>query len=519
MLSNIKSGILSGIQGDMITIETYVHKGLPIFNIVGLGDATVKEAKERVKLAIENSGLKFPQNSITVNLSPASIKKKGSNFDLGIAIGILLSSCQIYFNKSEEFAFLGELALSGEILPIRGIIPIIMKLKKEKIDKIIIPEDNFFEASLIDDIKIFPFSNLKDLFDTFDNPKLNFDKDNFDKIKKARIKKIDSFYNQNINKKSALDYKDVIGQEDAKRGILIAVSGNHGILMTGSPSAGKSMLAKRIPSIMKDLSKEESINLTSIYSAINTFSEDKVIRERPFRMPSTKITKTGLIGGGIVPKPGEITLAHKGVLFLDEVGEFSREVLDSLRVPMEDKEVHLIRDGKTYTFPSNFMLVGATNPCKCGFYGDDKRKCICTAKSISAYQNKISGPILDRIDLHLYLQSTRYGYREEKVLSSAEMRKIVSKVWDIQRIRFKKEKIFFNSEMNNELVNKYCKLDEESEEILKKAYEKMNLTLRTIFKVKKIARTIADMEEKENIESYHILEALQYRKKDLKINI
>lgn len=500
MLSKIISAVVQGIGAIPVTIETDLSKGMPSFNVVGLADVTVKEARERIRAAMVNSGLAYPKGRITINMSPAGIRKKGSHFDLPMAMGIVSASKQIITKGTEQLAFIGELSLDGTIMKCKGVLPMVMALKEEGFTGAVVPFDNKEEASLVTGIDIYPVQSLFDLVDQL----------------KARVLLESPFKTEKvegIHIPSSVDFSEVKGQVYAKRAITIAVAGGHGILMTGSPATGKTMISERIPTIMPRMTEGEILETTVVYSVAGLLGKGiPCISERPFRQPHHRITQVGLLGGGTIPYPGEVTLANQGVLFMDEIGEFDRSLIDSLRIPLEKKKVALIRRGKTYFFPADFMLVAATNPCKCGYYGDPTHKCICKKGERERHKGKISGPILDRIDMHLALQPLSFDdLAAEKTGSSADMRKKIERAREIQNVRYFNTGIQLNHQIDQHLAEEYCLLDEKGMALAATAYDKLKLNPRTFLKVKKIARTIADLEESEKVTSDHIAEAMIYR--------
>ena len=505
MLSKVNSFGILGIGAYPVEIEVDIASGLPVVNIVGLPDASVKESKERIKSAIKNSGFRFPSERITVNLAPADIKKEGGSFDLAIALGILASSEQINKNFLENYIVLGELSLEGRLRSIKGSLPTAMKMRSGKIKNLILPLVNAKEAAVIKEIKVFGLESIKETINFLSNGNsVQETKIGINSIL-AKIQRYD------------VDFSDVKGQLMAKRALEVAVSGGHNILMIGPPGSGKSMLAKRIPTIIPDMTEEEIIEATCIHSSLGLVPDKTgLIFSRPFRAPHHTISDVALIGGGSIPQAGEISLSHNGVLFLDELPEFHRNALEALRQPLEEGYVHIARVNKALTFPSRFMLVCAMNPCPCGYFTDPKRNCRCNSTKIERYLSKISGPLLDRIDIHIEVPSLRHKeiINAQQGESSSKIKKRAKGAHEIQKERLKKENIYFNSHMNHKQIKRYCPLDEETKELLKNAMESLNLSARAYDKILKIARTIADSAGVEDIKSEHIYEAIQYRSLD-----
>ena len=509
MLAKIISAAVVGLDAVPITVEVDVAaQGLPSFTIVGLPDKAVEESKERVRAALKNSGADFPAKRITVNLAPADLPKEGPAYDLPIALGILIASEQLTPRDPADSVFLGELSLDGSLRRIWGVLPYALMSKERKIKNIFIPEDNLAEAQAVDKLDIYPVKNLKRLFDHFATshlPPLNRKT-----IIPATHKKLKFTNPQDFE----YDFENIRGQENAKRALEIAAAGGHNLLMKGPPGAGKTLMARSFATILPRLTFEESLEVTKIYSVANLLNHDMpIILTRPFRSPHHTTSHIGLIGGGNNPHPGEISLAHRGVLFLDEFPEFPRHVLEALRQPMEDGHITVSRAAGSVKFPSRFTLVAAANPCPCGFFGDETRNCTCNPGMITRYQKRISGPILDRIDMHISVPMVRPEKltKEFKSESSATIQKRVQKARDIQLKRLKGLKITSNAEMNNKQLKAFCNLDEASILLLKQAISKLNLSARAFHRVIKIARTIADLEETEKIKSNHIAESLQYR--------
>ena len=505
MLAKVYSFGLSGIEAYPIEIEVDVTKGLPAVTIVGLADAAIKESKERIRAAIKNSGFEWPCQRLTFSLTPSDIKKEGTGLDLAIAIGVLTATRQINSQNLKEYFMLGELALDGLLRPIQGILPISLAISKLKPKNIIVPYQNAKEAGIVTETCVWPLKTLRETVEFLNNP---------DTIKPYRLDLTGLFQKY---AHYPVDFSEIKGQYLAKRALEVAVSGGHNILMIGPPGSGKTMLAKRVPTVMPDMAREEILEATKIHSVAGTLPlKEGIVSQRPFRAVHHTISYAALVGGGSLPQPGEISLSHNGVLFLDELPEFHRDCLEALRQPLEDGYVRVSRVKKSLLFPASFMLVCAMNPCPCGTLWQHKDSCRCSTTQIARYRSKISGPLLDRIDIHIEVPAARYQELSSNLPaeSSAQIKERVNKARAIQRERLKEEGILCNALMSHKQVRKFCVLGKEEGELLKMAMTELNFSARAYDKILKLSRTIADLAKCENIKTEHLSEAIQYRNLD-----
>lgn len=505
MLARIRSVCIANIEARRVDVEVDVASGLPAFSIVGLPDKAVRESMDRVRAAIKNCGFQFPAKKITVNLAPAYLKKEGVCFDLPIAIGILVAKGYLSQEQVKNRVICGELSLDGTLRPIRGVLPMTYALKRYKLDSFVLPCENAKEAAIVRDINVYPVRSLLEAVAFFKGEI---------KIGPTKID-IKSLWRQNKN--HSLDFSDVKGQSHVKRGLEVAAAGGHNVLLIGPPGAGKTMLAQRIPTILAEMSFDEALETTKIYSAAGYLRpETPFISARPFRNPHHTISDAGLAGGGKIPKPGEISLAHNGVLFLDEFPEFRRNVLEALRQPLEEGTLTISRAEGAFAFPARFMMIASMNPCPCGYFTDPKKECHCTPIQIQRYLSKISGPLLDRIDIHLEVPSLDYNELTLKTNgeTSEIIRKRVNRARRIQRGRYRKGKFFYNAILDSKHIENFCEVTDEAKELLKMAILELGLSARAYDKVLKVSRTIADLEEKEMIGAAHISEAITYRSLD-----
>lgn len=507
MIANVKSCALSGLDGYLVTVEVDAYAGVPAIDIVGLPDAAVRESRERVRSAVRNSNLQFPQKKVIVNLAPADTKKEGAYLDLAITAAILISSGQLEQNSADGYLLIGELALDGSLRPVNGVLPMVLEAKKCGLSRAVVPAENAREAAVVDGVEIYGAAHLSEAVSHLRGER---------KLKRETVDISAVFGKQDG---AYEDFADVKGQEGAKRALEVAAAGAHNCLMIGAPGSGKTMLARRLPGILPDLTFDEALEVTKIYSIAGKLPPgEALVKTRPFRSPHHGISGAALTASGSPPRPGEICLAHRGVLFLDEFPEFRKDAMEAMRQPLEDGTFTVARAGGTVTFPSACMLVASMNPCRCGYYGDPARQCTCTPGQIQKYLGKISGPMLDRVDIHIEVPTVRFADLADnrKAEPSAAVKRRVDRAREIQLKRYRHDGIFANAQLSAAGIEQYCRIGEDGKALLSQAFQRLGLSARAHARILKVARTIADLAGSETIAVNHLAEAIQYRSLDKK---